>query len=389
MIAVANRAGGYDVEQQEMLESLAPAVIGAFDRKQAEKALIASEEAIRHSHAQLEQRVNERTEELKASKEFLAAVVEAQAVSVCACKAVRDEYGKIVDLQYTFANAVGKTLTGGLELEGLRYTSVFPDSEHQAMLDAFREVIETGWTLDREFTYKDTDRDRWFRCVAVKWGDGIVLNTEDITARKHAQQELIRTKDELAQIATDKYLRLFNSIDEGFCVIELLFDEAGCAVDYRFLELNAAFERQSGLPGCLGRCVRELVPDLDQVWFDLYGRVALTGQPLRVQDESRALGRCWDVYAFRVGEPQQRRVAVLFNDVTDRKKREDELRATNEELLRFNRAAVDRELRMIELKREVDELRTAAGLPARYSTELPPPVDAETSPNRPAEGRST
>lgn len=139
-----------------------------------------------------------------------------------------------------------------------------------------------------------------------------------------------RAGAEAAERATEqRYRALFDAIDEGFCVIEVLY-EAGRPADYRFLEVNPAFEAQTGLRHAVGRRVRELAPDLEPEWFEIYGRIAETGQPERFSERSEALGRWYDVYAFRVGAPGQRRVAILFNDVLERKQAEASLRASEE-----------------------------------------------------------
>jgi hypothetical protein len=96
-------------------------------------------------------------------------------------------------------------------------------------------------------------------------------------------------------------------------------DAAGKAVDYRFLEINPAFARQTGLQNAEGRRMRELAPDHEEHWFEIYGRVALTGETVRFSHEAQALGRHYDVCAYRVGGPDSRKVAILFNDTTGRK----------------------------------------------------------------------
>lgn len=139
----------------------------------------------------------------------------------------------------------------------------------------------------------------------------ILLSFEDITDRT-------RDKDALAA-SERKYRALFESLDEGFCIIEMLFDDAGKPVDYRFLEVNDAFHRNTGLADVRGKRMKELIPEHEQYWFDIYGSVATSGEPVRFEQRGEGMRRWFDVYAFRAGAPEQHRVAVLFNDVTTRK----------------------------------------------------------------------
>lgn len=123
------------------------------------------------------------------------------------------------------------------------------------------------------------------------------------------------------------YRTLFESIDEGFCIIEMLFDEHGIPDDYRFLEVNPAFRKHTGELNVVGKRMKELAPDLEDRWFEIYGQVALTGEPRRFTEQTRAIGNRWfDVHAFRVGNSTLHQVALLFTDVTDRKHTEDMLR---------------------------------------------------------------
>ena len=128
--------------------------------------------------------------------------------------------------------------------------------------------------------------------------------------------------------ANEHYRALFQSVDQGFCTIEVLFDEGGEPSDYRFLDVNPAFERQTGLRDVIGRRVRELAPAHEAHWFEIYGQVAMTGDPAHFEHAAAALGRWFDVYAFRIGDPALRRVAILFDDITDRKIAERKLHAS-------------------------------------------------------------
>lgn len=129
-----------------------------------------------------------------------------------------------------------------------------------------------------------------------------------------------------------RYRSLFEKLDTGFCVVEMRFEETSDglkAADYRFLEVNPAFVAQTGLVDATGRWMRDLAPNHEQHWFDLYGHVALTGEPIRFENGATALDRWYDVQAFRVGEPDDRHVAILFNDISPRRAAEVALRASD------------------------------------------------------------
>lgn len=134
-----------------------------------------------------------------------------------------------------------------------------------------------------------------------------------------------------------RYRSLFESIDSGFCIIEMIFDADSKPIDYIFLEANPAFERQTGLTDAIGKRMKSLAPGHEQHWFDIYGIVALTGESVRFEEHAKALGDIWyDVSAFRVGDPEARRVAVLFKDMSERRRMELALRESEDRLRRLN-----------------------------------------------------
>jgi PAS domain S-box-containing protein len=165
------------------------------------------------------------------------------------------------------------------------------------------------------------------------WTSDEITLTEEVAERTWAAVERARAEAALRK-SEEKYRSLFNSMDEGFCLIKVLFDETGKAYDYCFLEANSAFEKHTGLVGAVGKTMRELVPQHDAHWFEIYGEIVLTGKPARFENAARELGRFFDVYAFRIDEPHEHKVAVLFNNISDRKQAEATLRASEERLQR-------------------------------------------------------
>jgi PAS domain S-box-containing protein len=159
------------------------------------------------------------------------------------------------------------------------------------------------------------------------------------------------------------YRMLFESIDEGFCTIEVLFDQNQKPVDYRFLQINPSFERQTGIKNAAGRRMREIAPQHEEHWFEIYGRIALTGEAMRFENEAKQLERWYDVYAFRVEDPKSRRVGILFNDITERKRGEEKLRAGEKRLLDAQ----------MELAR-VTRVTTLGGLTASIAHEVNQPL---------------
>ncbi len=155
----------------------------------------------------------------------------------------------------------------------------------------------------------------------------------DITAEQKTRQTLLDSDS--------RYRSLFNAIDEGFCIIELVYDPNGWPVDYRFLEANKAFVQHTGLVDVLGKTMRSLEPDIEQEWVAAYASVARTGETLRFEQESPSMGRWFDVFAFPVDDTKDRRVGILFEDITERKRMEIALRDSESRLASLIDASSD------------------------------------------------
>ena len=141
--------------------------------------------------------------------------------------------------------------------------------------------------------------------------DGIIVGLEGF---------LIDTT-QIRQVQKD-YQTLFNEMLDAFALHEIICDQSGRPVDYRFLTVNPAFERMTGLKAVdlLGKTVTEALPGIERHWIETYGRVALTGEPVFFENYARDLQRHFEVRVFRTAP---RQFACIFNDITERKRSEE------------------------------------------------------------------
>ncbi|WP_426492754.1 PAS domain S-box protein [Hymenobacter sp. 102] len=259
-------------------------------------------------------------QELRENRALLQDVIDAPHIGLAVYRAVRDEAGDIVNFVHEYINRASREMLGE-DFTGKLFTDHGDNGRHQ--LAQLCQALVSG---QRNRYLRPADfrgRAMWFAITNTPLDrDRLVHSWEDVTERQQAQLEILQLKEELAQQVSDKYQALFHSMDQGFGILEVLFDETGeQALDFRYQELNPVFVRESGMPAdAQGRTARELLPNLEAFWFESYGRVARTGEPLRVEHFEPIVGRWFDVHAFRIGPPATRQVAVLFSDVTARKR---------------------------------------------------------------------
>ncbi len=222
------------------------------------------------------------------------------------------------------------------EVIGLPLEKAVPEMKGQGYLEMIGKVMETGITTQvyespvtitkanqEELAYINYiyapyyEPDKTAAAGVLAVGNNV---TDKVLAKKYEQE------------SEAKYSILFNTMDQGFCVLEMIFDSNNKATDYTFREVNPVFEQQTGLKNAMGKTIRQLVPDLESHWFELYGKVALTGEAIRFTEGSEVMGRWFDVYAFRVGSSGSKKVALLFTDITERRKVEEALKRSETNL---------------------------------------------------------
>jgi PAS domain S-box-containing protein len=290
-----------------------------------------------------------------------------------------DRQGTLISASDTFLRWSGYT-PEDVAAGGLTWRTFTPAEYLEVSLAELDRLLATGriGPYEKEYITKDGRR-RWMLFVGGRLDDGTIAELAlDVTERKAAE--------EAKRAAEERYRTLIESLDAGFCVVEMIYDAEGRPHDYRFLEVNPAFEKQTGMRDATGKTMREHAPGHEQHWFDVYGSIAETGGAVRFVQEARALGRWYDVFAFRIGGKGSRKVGVLFYDITERvlaqralqdeARRKDEFLATLAHELRNPLAPIRNAVSLLQLMSdEKAELRRVGDLIDRQVTQLARLVD--------------
>lgn len=175
------------------------------------------------------------------------------------------------------------------------------------------------------------------------------------------------TTDVIAEIGAreEHYHLLFSEMDEGFALVEMIYDDRGLPADYYFVDMNPAGLQMAGLrrEEVVGRTGREIDPNLDDSWVEAFGRVGQTGHAARFRSYAGYEDRWYEVYAYSAGEHL---VAVLYQDITEQKRAEAELGRQREQL---QAQADDLRAAAEELDQRVQE-RTAELMAEREQTRI-------------------
>lgn len=196
--------------------------------------------------------------------------------------------------------------------------SPFPGEEHPAM-----RALQSGKIVKNVVMGVNTPgrtSTTWIDICAIPVFKGRSDRPFQVYATFNDITEQINTKTKL-RINEEQYQQMFQEVSNGMALHEMIFDNSGQAVNYRFLNVNRAFENQTGLKGSeiIEKTVLDVLPGLEQHWIQRYGEVVKTGQPVRFTEYSGELHKEFEISAFKTAANQ---FAVIAYDLTKQKELE-------------------------------------------------------------------
>ncbi|MDQ8003537.1 MAG: PAS domain-containing protein [Pedobacter sp.] len=226
------------------------------------------------------------------------------------------------DLELSYGNsafeaAAGISLADAL---GKTHQEIWPNTDFNALINKAKTVINDGNSQTVVIPITTTDREIFYdiklspELTVGGKVESVIEISRDITSLKISQ-------DAFSTELRNKYKSLFNSINQGFCIIDVIFDDHGTGIDYRFIEANPAFEKQTGISNYEGRTMKEISPNHEKHWYEIYGDIVKNQKSAHFELPALALINGWyEVEAFPISVLGDNVVGILFNDITERKR---------------------------------------------------------------------
>ncbi|SOD14128.1 PAS domain-containing protein [Pedobacter xixiisoli] len=231
------------------------------------------------------------------------------------------------DLKLSYGNAAFESKMG-LSLAsvlGKSHQEIWPDVDDLALVKKMQNVLENGTAETITVPFKSQESQLYYN---IKMAPELTVNgkVKSVIVIGRDITELKNNQEAISADLSSKYKSLFNSINQGFCIIEVLWNSEGKAIDYRFIEANPAFENQTGISDYHDRTINQILPTLENHWYEIYGEVAKSQKSAHFELPAAIINAWFEVEAFPIKSLGENIVGVLFNDVTERKHAEEVLR---------------------------------------------------------------
>jgi len=231
------------------------------------------------------------------------------------------------DLKLSYGNAAFE-IAAGTSLKnaiGKTHQEIWPNTDVTPLVKKANNVLNDGHSQTIIIPFTTTEREVFYD---VKLSSELTINgkvdsvveiSRDITNLKNSQ-------DAFNAELRNKYRLLFNAINQGFCIIEMIWDDEGRPVDYWLIEANPAFEQLTGLTNYTGKTIKQMWPGAEAHWFDIYGEIVKSQKSAHFELPATLINGWYEVEAFPIRELGENFIGILFNDVTARKNAEEVLR---------------------------------------------------------------
>lgn len=297
-------------EQNIQLNQLNAHILQEISKREA------VEETLRQHQTQLEELVTKRTLALsKANARYQALFTQARDGIVL----INADNGKIINCNAEFERLTGRNLA---QLQTLHAWDLRVAEQEALSKRIFTQIREQGYTECNESLFQRPDGS----VLPVEFAAKVISFDHERTIQSIVRDISERKRIEAAkQLSEERFYNLFNSMHEGFYLAELIFDDSGQAVDWRFLESNPVHAKALGSrhEDIIGHTVMQLMPQLDDYWLKAPIQTALTGEPVHLEGFGKITQRYYSIHYY---SPHYGQFACIFNDITERKLMENALR---------------------------------------------------------------